>query len=67
MTVSIEMQAKVAEWRQKARDGTLTMDEMKEAIKFLRAERVAVAPAKQSTRKQAAAVNTDALLGELGI
>jgi hypothetical protein len=67
MTVSIEMQVKVAEWRQKARDGTLTLEETKEAIKFLRAERVAMPPAKQSARKASAAVNVDNLLGELGI
>ena len=37
MAQSPEMQAKIQLWRQKAREGTLTQDEMREAIAALRA------------------------------
>lgn len=59
------MQIRIAELRQKARDGTLTLEETKEGIRFLRQERMMLPPSKTSTRK--AAVDADALLGELGI
>lgn len=65
MTVSIEMQTRIAELRQKARDGTLTLEETKEGIAFLRQERMAMPPAKSSSKK--VVVNADDLLGELGI
>ena len=65
MTVSLEMQQKVADWRNRAREGTLSIDEMKEAITFLRAERQAMPPAKSRTAKPK--VNADDLLGELGL
>jgi len=65
MTVSLEMQQKVADWRSRAREGTLTIDEMKEAITFLRAERQAMPPAKSRAAKPK--VNADDLLGELGL
>ena len=67
MTVSMEMQVRISELRQKAQAGTLTDNELKEAITFLRSERVAAAPAKQSVRKQAAAIDGNALLKELGL
>lgn len=62
MTVSLEIQQKVAEWRDKARAGTLTLDEMKSAISYLRAERMAMPPAKTKTK---AVINTDDLFNEL--
>lgn len=63
MSVSPETIAKVAEWREKAKLGTLTQDEMREAIKFLRAERLAMpAPSKTKAKPQ---VNVDSLFGEL--
>ena len=68
---SPEMQLKIAEWRQKAREGTLTQDEMKEAIAALRKDRGSVAQATAGskttrTRKAAAAKpNSDDLLSEL--
>lgn len=65
MTVSLELQQKVADWRNRARDGTLTLDEMKEAITFLRAERQAMPLAKSRTAKPS--VNADDLLSELGL
>jgi hypothetical protein len=66
MSVSPEMMTKVALWREKARSGQLSREEMREAIVFLRAERQAVPPAaSRSTKSQAASVNTDDLLGQL--
>ena len=62
MTVSLEIQQKVAEWREKARAGTLTLDEMKSAISFLRAERMAMPPAKSKSNP---VINTDDLFNEL--
>ena len=65
MSVSPEMMERIAILRQKARDGTLTLDETKEGIAFLRQERMAMAPAKATTKKPV--VDVDNLLGELGI
>jgi hypothetical protein len=65
MSVSLETQQKVAEWRTRAREGTFTIDEMKEAITFLRAERQAMPPAKSRAAKPVA--NADDLLSELGL
>jgi len=56
---------KVAEWRQKAREGTLSQDETREAIVFLRAERLAMPQGKAKTK--APAPNADDLLSQLGI
>ena len=66
MSVSPELQSRVAEWRQKARDGTLTLDEMKQAIIYLRGERTAMA-ATSKTKSKAPSVSGDDLLSELGI
>jgi hypothetical protein len=65
MTVSLELQQKVADWRIRSREGTLTLPEMKEAITFLRAERQAMPPSKSRTAKPK--VNADDLLSELGL
>lgn len=64
-----EMQMKVIEWRRKVKDGTITLDEMKEAIKLLRENRVTVgvAPKKsRSTKVKPESIDSDALLNELG-
>lgn len=63
-----ELQSKIILWRQKAVEGTLTIEEMKEAITVLRAGRVGAAIASDaSRRKKAKAVipSADDLLGEL--
>ena len=67
MAADTETQLKVLSWRQKAREGTLTIDEMKEAIKFLRAGRAMTPTATggSKTRKAAAKPNGDDLLSEL--
>lgn len=64
MSVSLEMQTRIAVLRQKARDGTLTLEETKEGISFLRQERLMMAPAKVSKK---AVVDVENLLGQLGI
>lgn len=61
--ISQDMQVKVAEWRQKARDKTLTVEEMREAIVYMRAGRAKVgdvsAKAKTAKATKAAKVNID--------
>lgn len=67
MAVSPEMQMRIAELRQKARDGTLTLEETKEGIAFLRQERLAMPPAKASGSRKKEVVDESALFKELGI
>ena len=51
--VPLELQSKIASWRLKAAEGTLTIEEMKEGIIYLRAGRVTAATAaKSSSRKK---------------
>lgn len=66
MTTSLELQQRMAELRIKARqpDG-LTIDEMREAIGFLREERLAMPPAKSRTVK--VDTNVEDTLKELGL
>lgn len=69
MAQSPEMQIKIAEWRRKSREGTLTQEEMKEAILTLRQDRVGAAATSAGSRaKKASAktpINSDDLLAEL--
>lgn len=66
MPPSLEMQQRIVELRIKAREGTLTLDETKEAIAFLRQERLAMpAAARPASRK--VVVDADDLLKDLGI
>ncbi len=71
MAQSPELQAKIQTWRQKAREGTLSADEMREAIAALRQDRVmasatsAVAKERKSTARAKKDINSDAMLGEL--
>ena len=54
--MSLELQQKIHNWRMRSAENALTLDEMKEAIKFLRADRSAAAAASAgSTRKRAIA------------
>jgi hypothetical protein len=68
--VPLELQAKIASWRLRAAEGTLTLDEMREAIVHLRAGRlsaaVAVNAARKSSAKRSAPPPADDMLGELG-
>ena len=64
-----ETQAKIAMWRSKAAEGTLTQEEMKEAILVLRGDRLSAAKASDSAKRKTAIKNipsADDLLGELG-
>lgn len=67
--VTPEMQSKITAWRHRAADGTLSLDEMKEAVKFLRAGRVAAAssaiPASKRAAAKAAIPSAASMLDEL--
>lgn len=66
---TLNLQIKVAEWRAKARAGTLTQDEMKQAIQVLRQGRSLIAAAtggsKTNRAAKAAKPDADDLLSEL--
>lgn len=68
--MSPEVSSKLATWRQKALDNTLTQEEMREAIKLMRGDRVgaSIASAKSRTAKAKAEIpSADDLLSELGL
>lgn len=72
MIPSPEVQSKIALWRQRAIDGTLTKEEMAEAVVLLRQDRRGAAVASEkavSARKKAAAPrvvpSADDLLNDL--
>lgn len=70
MIPSPETQAKIALWRQKAVEGTLTKEEMREALVLMRGERRSAAVASETARKTAARkvkpqLDGDDLLAEL--
>ena len=71
MAQSPELQSKIQMWRQKAREGTLSADEMREAIAALRQDRVAAsatsaaAKERKSTARAKKDINSDAMLDEL--
>ena len=69
MAQSTEMQVKLAGWRDKARRGELTQDELREAIAALREDRsrsVSAGAVKKASAKKAP-VNSDDLLAELDL
>ena len=61
-----EVQAKIAVWRAEAAAGTLTIEQMKEAIEFVRAGRRTAASSPGSKKPKATAPSADEMLGELG-
>ena len=67
MTVSLDTQIRIAELRDKARAGTMTTEDCKEAIAFLRQERLAMPASKSTPRTKKPEVNVNDLLSELGI
>ena len=70
MIQSADIQQRIAIWRAKAADGSLTQDEMKEAITVLRAGRMAAATSSSAARiakAKAAIPSAEDLLDELGI
>lgn len=67
--MSPEAQQRIAILRAKASAGQLTDEEMAEAIRYLRADRVGAAAASDASRRKkavAAIPNADDLLAELG-
>lgn len=52
-----EIASKIAIWRQKSIDGTLSLDEMKEAIVVLRAGRISASYASATARQAKAKTN----------
>lgn len=67
MTVSLEVQQRIAALREKARLGTMTLEDTREGIAFLRAERLAMPAASSKSRAKAPPPNADDLLAELGL
>jgi hypothetical protein len=66
--ISPELQQKIAGWRQKALDGTITIEEQREALKLMREGRLAAAQASAAGKRakaKAAVPNADDLLSEL--
>lgn len=66
MPPTLEIMQRMADLRSKCRDGTATLEEMREGISFLRQERLAMPPAKASGSRKVV-IDADSLLGELGI
>lgn len=68
MVQSPELQARIAAWRQKAADGTITLDEMKEAIIVMRESRRSASVEAKASRASGgtkAKANADDLLNQL--
>ena len=68
--MSPELQSKIALWRSKAVAGTLTPDEMKEAILALRQDRIGASiasAASKRTKAKAEIPDADDLLAEMGL
>jgi len=70
--IPLELQSKIASWRLRAAEGTLTLEEMKEAIVHLRAGRLGAATAAATAKRSSAAggkrtviSNSDDLLDEI--
>lgn len=66
------VQTQIQIWRQKSREGNMTLEEYREAIAFIRQGRTAASTASDKSRttraagKAKASVNSDDLLSELG-
>lgn len=68
--ISPELQSKLSIWRQKASEGTLSMEELREAVAFLRSDRKAAAStstAKKNAKAKVAIPDADTLMKELGL
>ena len=66
------IQGSIQIWRQKSLDGTITIDEMRQAIAAIRRERVGASEKSSASRERkttakakAAPIDSEALLGEL--
>ena len=67
MTTSIEVHRRIAELREKGRAGTMTLDDCREAIAFLRADRLNMPTKAASSRTKAPPPDANDLLSELGL
>lgn len=72
--VSEVINSQIQVWRQKAADGTITLEEMREAIAAIRKERVAASEKSSASKTRtatakakAAPIDSDSLLSELGM
>lgn len=69
--ISPELQNRIAQWRAKAIDNTLTVEEMREAVIIMRESRhaasISAAKSAKASRTKAPAKTADELLGELGL
>jgi len=69
--LSPDSQTKIAEYRRKAANGTLSLEEMREAIRLLRGERMTASTTATASKRTAAAKaaipSGDDLLNELGL
>lgn len=66
MTEELPLQAQVDLWRQKAIAGTLSDDELRDAIKRIRADRVSAATAAASRKRAVPARSAEELLSSIG-
>ena len=60
-----ELMNKISQWRQKATAGTLSIEEMRDAVITLRMGRMSAANASSPARKKAPSKSSDDLLREL--
>lgn len=70
MAMTPELESKIAIWRARAINGTLTQEDMKEAILALRADRIGAAVASAASKRvkaKAEVPDADALLKEMGL
>jgi len=68
MTLGLDTHLKLAEWRRKSAEGTLTLEEMKEAVALVRAGRMAAAAQSSAAKRKVARVaipSADDLLDEI--
>jgi hypothetical protein len=66
--LSPELQARIVEWRRKSLDGTITLEEQREAVKLMREGRLAAAQAQSAARRKKAVAeikSADDMLDEL--
>jgi hypothetical protein len=64
--ISPELQSKIMLWRHKASEGTLTTEEMREAVKAMRQDRLAAGAAVGTRKSKGPMKSADDLLSELG-
>lgn len=60
-----ELQLKIATFRRKAADGTITLEEMREAVSIMRQGRISAAQTATKSRTKAEAPDAKALLSRL--